>query len=65
MIRSIRVGRWLDRVARRVGFRSAPGYKTIISPALRDEIRLNYAEENDLLRERLRFSRTGEAGQPE
>jgi len=65
MIRALPLGQWLDRAARLIGLRSAPGYGARISPALRDEIRLHYAEENRLLRSRLGSSLIGVTGPPE
>jgi len=47
-------GAWLYRMARRVGLRSATGYKREISPQLRNEIRRYYADDNQRLEERLR-----------
>jgi len=47
-------GGWLYRTARAIGFRSAPGYNKQISAELRHEIRRYYADENELLDERLR-----------
>jgi hypothetical protein len=47
------LGRRLYRAARSAGFRSAPGYRREIAPELRDEIKRYYAEDNQLLEERL------------
>jgi len=47
------LGKRLYRAARAAGFSSAPGYRTDISPELRDEIRRYYAEDNRLLEDRI------------
>jgi hypothetical protein len=45
-VRSLPLGGLLDRMARRIGYSAAPGYRTAISPALRDEIKRHYAKDN-------------------
>ena len=54
LVRRLPFGGLVDRVARLVGFRSTPGYKGDVGPALRDEIRAYYAAENAKLADRLR-----------
>lgn len=55
-------GAWLYGAARKIGLRSEPGYAKEISPELREEIRHYFADDNQLLEERLRDMPTRSVG---
>jgi hypothetical protein len=65
VLKKLPFGTHLYRAARTLGLRSAPGYRSEVSPELRDQIKRYYAKDNQQLEEQLRRQKSPATVEPE